>query len=176
MRGSANCRSIASSSQMPSISSQPVIIAFEFEPAHGERASAQLVGHGINGVEGFFTLAYINRKPHPVRRLDGVVFVVDEDHLVAGRCVGEADAARGGPVGDFPDGAVRRKLRVRQREKMYELLGFEAADAKGHDVLLCGGQWCAGRVETPDFPTRFLALPRLAFPPLFKPSDSRRPP
>jgi hypothetical protein len=61
------------------------------------------------------------------------MLVVDEDWLVARLGIAKTDAAGARPIGDPPDGTVRGKFGVREREKMIELAGLEAADAKVHE-------------------------------------------
>jgi len=116
---------------MPSINSQPVIIPFSSNPRTAS------VWHGIDGVEGFLTFTHIDRKANPVGRLNDVVFVVYQDDLIAWRRIGEADTARGRAIGNFPHGALRSELCIRQGEKMGELSGVEAANAEGHSALHC---------------------------------------
>ena len=59
--------------------------------------------------------------------------MVDEDYLVARLGVAEADAAGARCVGDPSHGTMFGKLGVRERKKMIELSGLEAADAKVHE-------------------------------------------
>ncbi len=85
------------------------------------------------------------------------MLVVDQDHLVARRGIGEADAARVRPVGDLAYRALRRELPVGKREKMRELCGLEAADAEVHGVLhrsrrtMGSGRRWNHPVSAPDF-------------------------
>src|SRR4029079_2362033 len=99
-------------------------------PAHRERAPAQLVGHGIDGVEGFLALTHIDRKAHPVWRGDRVMLVVDQNDFVARRCIGKTDAARAWTVRDFPERPLRRQLCLRKREEVRKLSGLKAANAE----------------------------------------------
>jgi len=63
------------------------------------------------------------------------LLVVDEDQFVAGRRIGQADAARARTVGDPAHGALRCEFVVGQREQVLELARFEAANAEMHGCL-----------------------------------------
>ena len=110
--------------------------ALVVEAAHRQRAPAQLDGHAADGIVCLFARPHVDGEAHAVGRGDGVVLVVGEDHLVARRSVGEADAAGIGPVGFSAQRAARGELGVRQREQMRELFGRQAGDAEGHGILL----------------------------------------
>src|ERR1700676_954318 len=105
------------------------------ERTKGELAHAQLLRHLIDGIIGLLALADVDCKTHAVRRMDGMVLVIDEQKLVAFPRIRQTDAAgvaRCPAVGDSPDGSLERQLFVRQIEEMGELLGWQASDAEGH--------------------------------------------
>src|SRR5215831_4379639 len=68
-----------------------------------------------------------------------MMLVVDEQKLVAGARIREADAAGVSGlavIGNAAHSAARRELFVGQRKKRREILGREAGDAKAHDPSL----------------------------------------
>ena len=85
-----------------------------------------------------------------------MMLVVDEDHFVARRRVGEADAAGRAMLGGAADRAERCQLGVVECEQVGEVFGRQAGDAKAHGVLhsVCAGYAAQRAAIPPDF--RFL--------------------
>src|SRR6185437_5863221 len=75
-----------------------------------------------------------NRKPHPIGRVDGMVFIVDQQKLLTRLRIREADPARIFAVDCPANSALSRKLGVREREKVSEIVGRQPEDTKGHGV------------------------------------------
>jgi len=73
---------------------------------------------------------------------------IGEDHLLARRRVGQADAAGCAIVHALPNRALRGQLGVRQREQGSEAFGLKAANAKAHGVLQLAGKDIGFRAAT----------------------------
>jgi hypothetical protein len=48
------------------------------ERPHGKPALAELFGNFIHPVAGLIAFAHEDRKPHPIRRVDGMALVIDQ--------------------------------------------------------------------------------------------------
>jgi hypothetical protein len=64
-----------------------------------------------------------------------MMLVVHQDQLVALLCIGQADAAGVGRIGDPADSAAGCEIGVGQIEQFRKLLGRQAANSKGHGIL-----------------------------------------
>ena len=107
------------------------------EVTDGVRSLAQLLRHAVHFVECFLALAHIDRIAHAVRRGDRVMFVIDQDQLVARVCVGEANSAGTGPVSNPPHRALRRQRLVGFLEKQSDITDGKPRIRKVRNMLPC---------------------------------------
>jgi hypothetical protein len=102
------------------------------EGPHCKNAVAQLFRDLIHLVVGLVAFAHKDRKPHPIRRIDGMMFVVDQQKLFAWLRIRETHPARIPAIDGPAHSALSCKIDVRQGEKVSEILSWQPDDTKGH--------------------------------------------
>src|SRR6185436_974028 len=107
------------------------------ERADREQALAQLLGDLADRVVAPLALAHIDGVARAVRRVGVLVLVIDQDDLVAGLGVCQADAAGvAGILGHPAERAMALQRLVVQGEQVLERLGRQAGNAESHGGLL----------------------------------------
>jgi len=110
------------------------------ERPHCKDAAAQLFRNLIHLVVGLIAFTHKDGKPHPIRRIDRMMFVIDQQKLLAWLRVREANPARIFAIDCPAHSALGRKIDVRQVEKVGKILSWQPGDSKGHGCCSFSGE------------------------------------